>query len=177
MFEVEFRSRFNLEKFNALKKYLDERAENLGPDDKDCYFYIFPDKLLKVVNNISKNNAKISLKLSRIGDGAAFSEIEFYFPSEEFEAAAKLFNALSLPVKLMHEPQTRINYRYKNCEIALKHSNTWGYHLEIEQVIDSKEKETDAEKQIREIADELGVRLMPEEELKKFIKEAESKVP
>lgn len=176
MFEIEFRGRFDLEKFNALKRYLDEHAESLGPDDKDCYFYIFPDKLLKLVNNISKNTAKISLKLNRIGDGAVFPEMEFYFPREEFNTAVKMFDALSLPVKIIHEPQKRVNYRYKDCEIALKHSNTWGYHLEIEQLIDSEEKRSDAEAHIREIANELGVRLMSEEELKKFTREAESKV-
>ncbi len=176
MLEIEFRSRFNLKKYNELKKYLDEHAESLGPDNKDCYFYIFPNKLLKIVDNISQNTAKISLKLNHIGDGVAFPEIEFHFSREEFNTAIKLFDALSLPVKVMHESQKRINYRHKNCEIALKHSNTWGYHLEIEQVIDSKEKQADAENQIREIANELEVHLMSEEELKQFTRDAESKV-
>jgi len=176
MFEVEFRSMFDLKKYNEVKEYLDKNADNLGRDNKDCYYYIFSDKLLKLVNSISKNTAKISLKLNHIGKGAVFPEIEFNFPRKEFDKAVKLFNALSLPAKVMHESQKRINYWYKNCEIALKYSNTWGYHLEIEQVIDSKDKQDKAKRQIRELAKELKINLMSEEELKKFTKEVENKL-
>ena len=175
MYEIEFRTKFDVDKFNSLKEFLDGNAENLGEDNKDCYYYIFTDKLLKLVNNTSKKTAKISLKLSRIGDGAAFPEMEFYFPPQEFETAHRLFEALSLPAKVMYGPQKRTNYLYKNCEIALKYSDAWGYHMEIEQVIDSKEKQAKAEADIRSVADELGITLMSEEELKEFTKIAESK--
>lgn len=176
MFEVEFRSRFNYRKFKKVKNYLDKHAEKLGQDDKDCYFYIFPDKLLKIVNNISKKNAKISLKLNRLGKGVLFPEIEFYFPQEQFKNSIKLFNALSLPAKVIREKQKRINYKYKNCEIALKHSKSWGYHLEIEKIIDKKEKKQKAKSDIRKIAQEIGVKLMSEKEIKTFIKKFESKL-
>ncbi|OGZ37926.1 MAG: hypothetical protein A3A94_03205 [Candidatus Portnoybacteria bacterium RIFCSPLOWO2_01_FULL_43_11] len=176
MFEIEFRAKFDLKKFNILKKYLNKHAENLGEDNKDCYYYIFTDKLLKLVNNTSKKTAKISLKLNRIGEGAVFPEIEFYFSPNEFDSARRLFEALELPVKIMHDSQERVNYRYKNCEIALKYSDAWGYHIEIEQIIDDKKKQAEAETHIRRIADELGIRLMSEEELKKFIRVAENKI-
>ena len=176
MFEIEFRSKFDQEKFTILKEYLDTHAENLGEDNKDCYYYIFSDKLLKLVNNISKKTAKISLKLNRIGDGPAFHEIEFYFDPQVFNKAKELLDALNLSVKIMHGPQERINYRYKGCEIALKHSDAWGHHLEIERVIETKEKQQETEEQIRRVADELGVRLMSEKELNEFTRMSESKV-
>ncbi|KKW48268.1 MAG: hypothetical protein UY99_C0007G0021 [Parcubacteria group bacterium GW2011_GWA1_59_11] len=174
-FEIEFRSKFDQAKFGELKAFLDAHAENLGEDNKDCYYYIFEDKLLKLVNNTSKGTAKVSLKTSRIGGGAAFPETEFHFPPEEFEKARRIFDRLNLPAKVMHGPQQRVNYRYKDCEIALKWSDAWGYHLEIEQVVDSKENQPEAEAQIRAVAEELEVRLMTEEELKQFTREAESK--
>lgn len=74
----------------------------------------------------------------------------------------------------MHGPQKRTNYRYKNCEIALKYSDAWGYHMEIEQVIDSEDKKIEAEAQIRRVANELDVKLMTEEELKEFTRQAEN---
>lgn len=175
MLEIEFRARFDKEKYDALKAFLDERAENLGKDNKDCYYYIFPDKLLKLVNNLSRKTAKLSLKLNRIGDGAAFPEMEFHFPSEEFDNARRLLDGLNLPVKVIHGPQERVNYRYKNCEIALKYSDAWGYHMEIEQVVSSESEQAVAEAQIRQIAEELGVQLMSEEELKEFTRQAESR--
>lgn len=173
MLEIEFRAKFDLEKYKSVKDYLDQHAKNLGEDNKDCYYYIFPDKLLKIAHNTSKKNAKISLKLNRIGRGSAFPEIEFYFPPDQFEVARKLFKELSLPAKVMHGPQQRVNYKYRDCEIALKYSEAWGYHMEIEQVVDSKDKQSEAEKKIRDVANELGVILMSEEELKKFTQEAE----
>lgn len=176
MFEIEFRARFSKEKFNALKNYLDEYAKCLGENNKDCYYYIFPDKLLKVVNNTSKKTAKISLKLNHIGNGAAFPEMEVYFSPQQFDTAKLLVDSLGLPAKVMHGPQQRIDYRYKDCEIALKYSDAWGYHLEIEQVVKTKEEQPKAEEKIRKVADELGVRLMSEEELKRFTQEAESKI-
>ncbi len=175
MFEVEFRTKFNKEKFDSLKKFLDANAENLGEDNKDCYYYIFDNKLLKVVNNLSKGTAKISLKLNKIGRGAAFPETELHFPSEQFQMARHIFDSLNLPAKVMHGPQERVNYLYKNCEIALKYSEAWGYHMEIEQVVDSREKQAEAETSIKKVAEELGVSLMSEDELKEFTKQAESK--
>lgn len=175
MFEIEFRSRLNKDRFYSLKKYLNENAENLGDDDKDCYYYIFSDKLLKVVNNISKNTAKLSLKLNRIGNGAVFPEIEFDFFPKDFEKVKKLVDSLDLPAKVMHGPQKRTNYLYKRCEIALKYSDAWGYHLEIEQTVAFENDQKRAEGEIRNVAEELGIHLMSEEELKKFTKEAESK--
>jgi adenylate cyclase class IV len=175
MFEIEFRARFDEATYNKLKAYLDEHAEVLGEDNKDCHYFIFPDKLLKLVHNISKKNAKISLKLSSLGQGAAFEEIEFTFPEGQIESARKLLDALALPVKTMHEGQQRVNYTYKGCEIALKYSKTWGYHLEIEQVIDRKEKQAEAEVHIREVANELDVHLMSDEDLRLFLQEVESR--
>ena len=173
MFEVEFRTKFEKEKYEELKKYLETHAENLGTDDKDCYYYILPDKLLKVVHNTSQNTAKISLKLNRIGEGAVFPETEIFFPPSDFEMMRHLVDNLGLPAKVMHGPQQRVNYKYRDCEIALKWSDAWGYHMEIEQMIESREGQKEAESRIRAVADELGVTLMSEEELKRFTKEAE----
>ena len=176
VFEIEFRAKFDEKKHAELKAFLDKNAESLGEDDKDCYYYILEDKLLKLVNNTSKKNAKVSLKLNRIGQGAAFPEMEFYFSPDEFEAARHLFDALALPAKIMHGLQKRTNYKYQDCEIALKYSEAWGYHLEIEQVVDSQEKQPLAEAAIRAVAETLGVHLLSEEELKEFTKQAERTV-
>ena len=59
MFEIEFRSVFDEKKYNELKSFLETKAESSEEDDKDCYYYIFKDKLVKLVNNISKGSAKI----------------------------------------------------------------------------------------------------------------------
>lgn len=176
MYEIEMRARFNEAKYNSLKAFLDKNAECLGEDNKECDYLIFADKLLKLVKNTSKNTAKVSLKMNRIGQGSAFEEIEFAFASEDFEKARQLFAKLDLPVKVMRGPQRRINYVYKDCEIALKWSEVWGYHLEIEQMVPDPAQKEAAETRMRAVAEELGIELMSEEELKKFVVQAEENI-
>jgi hypothetical protein len=73
----------------------------------------------------------------------------------------------------MRSFQKRDNYLYKGVEIALKWSVAWGYHMELEVVVNNKKKQLFAEKKIYSVADELGVKVMTNEELMKFTKKAE----
>ncbi len=173
MIEVEFRARFSQGEHERLKTFLDEHAECLGPDDKRCIYYIFHDRLLKIVHNISKHDAKVSLKMNRLGEGSAFRETEVYFQEKDFDAMKELFNHLDLGATIAEEGQQRINYIYKGCEIALKYGKTWGYHLEIEKMIPDSSMQEQAEKDIRSVTDELGIQIMTEEEIANFLKEFE----
>ncbi len=176
MYEIEFRGKISEEKYKSTIDFLNINGKNLGEDDKEVYYYIFKDKLLKLVNNISKGNAKVSLKLNRIGDGAVFEEMEFFFDQNDFEKAASLFNKLDLNAKVMTGPQKRVNYEYKGCEIAMKFSDVWEYHFEIEKVVDSTENQEKVESEIRSVAQELGLEIMSEEDLKNFVENVESKI-
>lgn len=172
--EIELRSMFSEDKFNSLKNFLDSKAENLGQDDKDVHFYIFPDKLLKVTDNISKESAKLTLKLNRIGQGTDFEEIEFPINREDVEKAVKMFTSLDMTDNVIHSFQSRHNYMYKGVELALKFSSEWKHHLELEIIVDNESKKEDAEKKIHEVAKELDVKIMSEEELKEFVKKVEA---
>jgi predicted adenylyl cyclase CyaB len=176
MIEVELRARFSKEEYDRLKIFLDEHAECLGPDDKRCIYYIFQDRLLKIVHNISKQDAKVSLKMNRLGEGSAFKEIEVHFQEKDIQSMKNLFDHLDLNAKIAEESQQRINYAYKGCEIALKYGKTWGYHLEIEKMIPDSSLQEQAEKEIRSVADELGIVLMTEKEIADFLKEFEERL-
>lgn len=171
--EIEFRSRFNLKKYEELKKFLDEKAKDLGEDDKDVYFFLFPDKLLKVVNNVLKKNAKIVLKLNKIGHGSDFEEIEIPIGQESFEKATKMFIALGIGDH-MHSFQKRHNYIYKGVGLALKWSDIWGYHLELEIMVTDPVLKTEVENNIFAVAKELNVKIMTDDELKEFTEKAET---
>jgi len=172
--EIEFRSMFTKTEYDRLKIFLNKNAKDLGEDDKDVYFFLFPDKLLKVVNNISKGSAKIVLKLNRIGKGSNFEEIEIPISQDFVEKAVEVFTKLAITDNIMHTPQTRNNYFYKGVEIALKWSPVWQYHLELEIVVNNESKKEKAEQKIRKVADELHLRLMTEEELAKFVEKVET---
>lgn len=171
--EIEFRSIFNKEKYDMLEKFLNENTEDLGADDKDVYFFIMPDKLLKVVDNVSKGNAKIVTKLNKIGKGDSFEEIEISIDRKDVEKAVNMFKSLNLTDNIMHSFQQRHNYLYKGVELALKYSDEWSYHLEMEIVVDDPNKETDAKKKLYDVAKELDVHIMTNEELTNFTQKAE----
>lgn len=170
--EIEFRSRFSKEKYDQLMEFLLKNTKDLGVDDKRVWFYCLPDKLLKVTHNISAKSGKITLKLTKIGKGTDFEEIEYFIEENSVEPAIKLFNQLGY--KYLLEPEIlRHNFEYKGVEIALKYSQTWGYHLELEVHIEDLKDKTKAEKKIFEIAEELQISLMSEEELWEFTQKIE----
>lgn len=168
--EIELRSIFGKKKRDQIKKYLDKNAEDLGEDDKDVYFFLLPDRITKAVNNISKNSAKIVIKLNRIGRGTSdFEEIEIPIDPSDFDKTVKLFSALQFD-QIQNSYQKRHNYLLDGVEIALKWTNSWGYHMEMEIVVNDESQKDSAEFKIRKVAEKLGVRIMNEDELKEFTK-------
>ncbi|MGI5826638.1 MAG: CYTH domain-containing protein [Patescibacteria group bacterium] len=166
--EIELRSVFDEKKYNKLKDFLDKNAQDLGEDDKDVYFFLLPDKITKATHNVSKKTAKIVIKLNRIGRGSSdFEEIEIPINPSDFEKAVKLFSALPFD-QIQNSYQKRHNYLLDGVEIALKWTESWGYHMELEIVVDNVVKREDAECKIRKVAEKLGVQIMSEEELKDF---------
>jgi adenylate cyclase class IV len=124
--EIEMRARFTEEARDRLTTRLTADGEDLGPDDKHIYFYVLPDQLLKVTDNTAAGTAKITLKGSRIGQGAAFAETEFAIAPADVQAAVKVFNALGFET-VMHEAfNLRHNFRFDGIEIAVKWSESMG---------------------------------------------------
>jgi len=72
-------------------------------------------------------------------------------------------------------PHVAVAQRLKNkgVEIALKYSDHWGYHLELEIMINDTIKKMEAEQKIKAIAQELNVHLMNENELRDFTQKVE----
>ena len=171
--EIEMRARFDQAAHDQLMSFLQQHGENLGRDDKHIYFYVLPDRLLKVVDNIAAGTAKISLKSNKIGQGAAFPELEFPIHREDALRAVQLFNGLGLEHTMHDAFNRRHNFRYQGVDIAVKWSEAWGYHAEFEVLLDCEPGEADqaaAEALIHCVAAELGVELMSERELAEFVR-------
>ncbi|MFH1233618.1 MAG: CYTH domain-containing protein [Patescibacteria group bacterium] len=171
--EVELRSLLDEKQFFELKNCLAQKGKDLGEDNKDSHFFIFPDKLLKVTDNITKNNAKITLKLQKIGLGNDFEEIEVYFPREDADKIIRIFGILGFK-NYMYSYQNRHNYVYKNIEFALKYTVSWGFHCELEIMVDNEQDVPNAVRQINTVASELGLKIMTDEELKEFTTKIET---
>ncbi len=167
--EVEFRSIFDKKKYNSLKLFLDKYANNLGVDDKDSYYYLIDEKVIKVVNNISQKTAKIVMKLNRVGTGDnSTEEIEIFIDPKDVLKGVKLFSELKFD-EVQKSFQKRINYKYKEVVLELKYSESWGYHMELEIMISDIREKKKAEEKIFSVAEELGIDILSKDELKKFI--------
>ncbi|WP_260638811.1 hypothetical protein [Streptomyces angustmyceticus] len=169
--EIEMRARFDKETRDQLVDRLERDGEDLGPDDKHIYFYVLPDQLLKVTDNTAADTAKITLKGSKIGQGAAFAETEFAIAPADVGTAVKLFNALGFEGTMHEASNLRHNFRFDGVEIAVKWSEAWGYHAEFEVLLDDDAPDAaraEAAAKITDVADELGVTLMTEQELAEF---------
>lgn len=165
--EVELRSMFDQKKYQELLEFLGKNAKDLGVDDKNVHFFILPDKLVKVVNNVSKGNAKIVLKLTKIGKGSGFEEIEIPINPKYINKAVNFFHGIGFN-EVQQSFQKRHNYLYKNVELALKYSDTWGYHLELEKLVTEQYDVLVAEQAIRTVATEFDVHILTDEELTEF---------
>jgi predicted adenylyl cyclase CyaB len=171
--ELEYRALLTKEQYSSLLNKLNKSAKDLGEDDKNVYFFIFPDKLLKVVNNVSKNTAKIVLKLNKIGLGSDFEEIEIPIEPKNVEKSVHMFKSIGFN-EVQESFQKRHNYLYKSVELAIKYSDNWGYHIELEILLDNKNKIEKANKKIFAVASELGLKILTDQELKDFTKKIDS---
>ncbi|MCX6793106.1 MAG: CYTH domain-containing protein [Candidatus Falkowbacteria bacterium] len=172
--EIEFRSMFDENKYKELEEILKAQAKDLGEDNKNVYFFILSDKLLKVSDNISKKSAKITLKLEKIGQGSAFKEIEFPVDKASVPVAIELFKQLGY-THVIESFQQRHNYLLDGVELSLKYSKDWGYHLELEIMVKNESEREEAEFKIKELAQKLDVKLMSNNELAEFVKRFEAK--
>ncbi len=166
--EVELISLFDKEKYTEIKKFLDKFAEDLGEDNKESYYFILPNKVFKVVNNISKKTAKIVMKLKRIGNGDdSGEEVEIFINPKDIKKAIKIFSELKFD-QVQKSLQERRNYLYKNTVLELKYSESWGYHMELEVMINNISEKPNAIKRIHEIGDELNIHILTPTEQKEF---------
>jgi len=166
--EIELRALLDKKAHKRVKKFLDQKAIDLGEDDKDVYFFLLPDKIVKVVDNISQKTAKIVIKLNRLGRGRSdFEEIEIPINPADFEKAVRLFSALPFE-QIQNSYQKRHNYKYQGVDLALKHSESWGYHIELEIIVNNLSQKDQAEEKIRKVAQKLGVKVLTEKELAEF---------
>ncbi len=173
--EIEHRSLITEEDFLRIRAFLDSHAENLGEDNKDTFFYIWPDKVIKVVENASSGKAKMVLKPGRIGKQSYFHENELTIAPSEVDQAKKFCESLE-PEKIMRAYQFRTNYKYEGVEVAVKYTESFGFHLEFEIMVDNLSQQDAAEAEIKNVAQKLGVTILSDEDLKKITAELESGV-
>lgn len=145
--EVELRGILSKEKFDILSNKID--GEYSGKDDnKETYFYVTTDFILKI--ELRDNSREIFLVV-KDGDETknALEEIEIRLDSSDLHKLIKIFSILGYS-KINIVKQKRRNYFLEdNIVLSLKYTEDWGYHFEIEKIVDIN----DAEETKRILAD------------------------
>lgn len=164
-YEYEERAFLTEEQFLFVKEKLDTIATNKEVDNKMSYFFVLPDVNLSIASSTHKS--VIKYKGGQLGLGNGFEELEVPIPLESLQDSIQLFSTL-LKVKPQFSEQFRINYDLSNnIEVALKYTQTWGFHLEIEKTYehtanldDEKQK---AKRELDEIATQLKISFIDDE--------------
>lgn len=172
--EVEIRGLLTEEQYARIISFLDKNAEEKEVDDRKTIFFMIPDKTLKVTNYLGKGKAKIALKVGHFVTEISQKEYELYIGPDQFDIAIEIFKNLGFD-KTQNTEQKRINYKYRNCEIAIKWSLDWGYHFEMEKVIGASENQAQVREELISIASELGLKIMSDQQFAKFVEEIDKK--
>lgn len=159
------------ESYDRVSAYLNEHAEDLGPDNKTSYFFVLPDINISVA--VTEQKAVLKYKGGQIGKGIGFEELEIGLASrEEAEKTVRLLQVLT-QLDPQVSRQIRHNYQLDEIELALKYTETWGFHLELEKIYEATDEElkaaaTEADSQIVSVAGRLGIQLATNADLLEF---------
>lgn len=165
MIEVEKIAVFSETTYKDLRATLQDVAEDLGQNNTSNIFYIGDTYQVKVATLHDQNRAKIALKSGDLADHSS-EEYEVHFTAEEAPHAEKILDTLLKGIQKFPTTQQRHDYRLDGVEIALKFSDDWGYHAELEVMAKDQDAVAAALEKIEAVAKKLGLETLSKEEMK-----------
>ena len=173
MIEVERLASISEAEYRELgEKILALGGKDLGRSDTESVFFLNDSGRQKVQRRPEQGTAKIVWKSGASLSGEAERrEIELPIAPEHFETAVELFDAMLPPHKTFRTDQKRHDYSLDGVEIAVKHSEDYGFHLEFDQTVPDYSDLPTAQKAIELVAEKLGVHAMDADEARAFLAE------
>lgn len=179
-YEYEERAFLEEENFLSTLDYLNSHALSKQHDNKQSYFFVLPD--INVSIAASHDNVKAKYKGGQLGLGNGFEEKEFNIQPDSLDDAIEFFSVL-LSITPQTSYQFRINFALENnIEAALKYTEMWGFHLEVERTYMADEtskskEEADSIVLLDDFAHTLGMSYITDQEMRLFKKQcAENKL-
>lgn len=169
--EIELRGLLTKKQYLSLFKKLGALGYTHEKDDKNSYFFERERGIFKLNDEISKNQAKLSLKLGDEEKGK-LHECEVIFDRRYFKNL--LFILKSVGFTRFHiTKQKRDNFHLidLDVELSLKYSKSFKYHFEIEYLGKQYKLEKDIKKYLKEVCAKLEIKPMEEDELREAIAE------
>lgn len=176
--EIERLSLINEEQYTEIKHKLEGiGAENVGKNNTITVFFHPEDSRVKVQKNTSKGSAKIVWKSGGSLEGISKrTEIELPINPEDFERAVELVRRF-MPEASFFSPreQKRHDYRLDGVNIAVKYSDDFGYHIELDMNVGTEDSADNAMIRIERVAERIGIRLLSVDEESRFLEEIKSR--
>ena len=171
MREIEIRGLLKKGQYLNLIKKLDDLGYTHEKDNKLSYFFKREKGIFKLNNEISKNQARISLKLGDEIKGS-LEEYEVIIDRRYFKNLLTIFQKLGF-TKFNIVNQIRDNFYLKDLdvELALKYSNSFQYHFEIEYLGKKIKSESKIKEYLKKVCAKLEIIPMEEIEILQKIKE------
>lgn len=144
-------------------------AEDLGNNDTDTIFYVTDDAQIKLQIRSSKQQAKIAWKSGGLDGASSRTEIEVGVNFTDTAAAEQLIDVLLPTARKVPTAQKRHDFKLADLSIALKYSDHWSYHIEIDEVVETQAEVAAALTRIEQLAGQLDVTLFTTEEEKQFV--------
>lgn len=143
-------------------------AKDLGENNTESIFYLGGTFHLKVCKQTSKHTAKLALKQSEYGDEFS-QEYELPISFDDAATAEKMMNIVLSKLPKVPTAQTRHDFLLDGVEIAVKHSDDWGYHVELEKLVEKDDQIEAALTEIAKVAKSLQLVTLAKEEAKAHI--------
>lgn len=133
--EAEIRSFVSEAKYKELIEFFEKNAKDLGVDHQETYYFDSDTDL-----RIQKNDffSKIWLKKGQLHDEAR-EELEIKFDRNDFDKLGGLFKLIGLNVKIKWL-RLRRTFDWGGVSVMLDYTKGYGYILELEKLIEPKEK-------------------------------------
>lgn len=170
--EVEKRGLLSKKQFEQLPTIiLSLGGIDLGKNDTESIFYLLVNMQVKIQHSTSRNTAKIAWKSGGVDGSPKREEIEVNISVQDYANAEQLMQKLLPDTQRFLTAQKRHDFILHDVQIAVKHSNDWGYHVELERLVDSETKAKDTLKNIDAIAKKLNVVLFTADEERQFVED------
>lgn len=162
--EVEIRGSLSEEEYQMLYNFLEKNAKKVGESDELVIFYN-ENKTLGLkgdVLRIKKSNAHERLILKKeIADSN--EEIEVELKEGQYVDMIRILHAFGFENASI-APSFRKDFRMGHITITLKNKCIIGPHYEIDTIVNSQEKISDARKELMQLAFELNLKVWGDDE-------------
>lgn len=172
-YEIELRGLLNNNQKKKLLEFLNSKGKKVKQYERTQWIFDKShDKKIDFRIKQTNGETEFSLKVGKLSDSNR-REISIPFPKESLSEAMDFAKTMGYRDGLIAKRNAKIYY-YKGVEWAVVDVPSHSSYFEAEIIANTKAKGKSAEKNIRQVADELNLEIFTKEKLMKYIKKLDT---